>query len=121
MADFLSVGKYESVLPAHIQEELEHCLLTNWTGKNMFGEVDSDMAQKRNCSFHHLSSINMMKHNKTSRWLGPKGADEMSELLSTAHRRAKQLRDQHRQREKVVLLKISETSGERAEEADEGS
>ena len=78
LADFLPEGKYGSVLPAHIQEELGHCPLTNLIGENSFGELDFDMSQKRNCSFHHLSSINMMKHNKTSRWLSHKGADEMS-------------------------------------------
>ena len=42
LADFLPEGKYGSVLPAHIQEELEHCPLTNWSGKNTSGEVDSE-------------------------------------------------------------------------------
>ena len=61
LADFLPEGKYGSVLPAHIQEELGHCPLTNLIGENSFGELDFDMSQKRNCSFHHLSSINMIE------------------------------------------------------------
>ena len=108
LKDFLSDGQYGTALPAHTQLELQHCPLTNLIGENMFGDLDFDMSQKRNSSFHHRSSIHMMKHNKTSSWLSRKGPEEVSTLLSTARRRAKQLRNDHRQQERVVRMKIRE-------------
>ena len=108
LEEFLPDGRFGGELPAHTQQELRHCPLTNLIGENVFGEMDFEMSKKRNCSFHHLSSTQMMKYNKTPVWLDSKGAYQTSKLLSTARRRARQLRNRHRQQEQVVRLKIRE-------------
>jgi len=107
LGDFHEGGDYGGP-PATFPEGLDHCSLTNLLGENIFGDLDFDMGYRRHASTHHRSSTNMLSHNKTSKWLNKKNCEETSKLMKFARKEGKPLRQQHRQQEKLVMLRIRE-------------
>lgn len=105
LGDFLEGGIYGGP-PAVVPAELEHCPLTNLLGENIFGDLDYDMSKCRNSSVHQRSSTSMLSHNKTAQWLGNKTDAETENLLAFARKKGKALRKQHREQEKVVMLRL---------------
>lgn len=102
--DFLPDGAYGG--PEAATPELEHCPLTNLLGENVFGNFDYDIKMARNASIHARNSTNLVTHNKTAKWLQNKGEDESHALLCFARKKGKVLRQQHRQQEKAVMLRL---------------
>ena len=88
LKEFLEGGQYSSILATEDKQALAHCPLTNLLGENVFGEMDFDMGKRRNTSFHHRSTTQMLHHNKTSKWLAEKPKEEASHLLSVTCRKA---------------------------------
>ena len=88
LKEFLKGGQYSSILATEEKQALAHCPLTNLLGENVFGEMDFDMGKRRNTSFHHRTTTQMLQHNKTSKWLAEKPKEEASHLLSITRRKA---------------------------------
>ena len=109
LSDFLPPeGKYAQQLPPDVQTQLDHCPLTNLMGEYVFGEMDFDMGKKRHTTFHHRSSTQMLHHNKTSKWLSEKNEEDARQLLKTARKKGRWLREQHKLQEVIVRQKIRE-------------
>ena len=89
LKEFLEAGEYGSILATEDQQTLAHCPLTNLLGENVFGEMDFDMGKRRNTSFHHRSTTQMLHHNKTSMWLAEIPKEEATHLLLIARRESK--------------------------------
>ena len=65
LVDFLPGGKFHGVEDPELRARLQHSKLTNLVGEQAFGDLDFSLFKRRNASLHHLSSINIMKRNKT--------------------------------------------------------
>ena len=65
LVDFLPGGKFHGVEDPELRARLQHSKLTNLIGEQAFGDLDFSLFKRRNASLHHLSSINIMKRNKT--------------------------------------------------------
>lgn len=106
--DFLAGGRFGAPSSPDLADALQHCPVTNLIGENAFGDLDFDMNKRRHASFHHRSSTQMWKHNKTGKWLSGKEEKDQSKLLSLARKHGKNLRFQHKEQERLVMLKIRE-------------
>lgn len=106
LADFLAGGQYGHEQPPEIVEALKHCPITNLLGENVFGDMDFKINKSHNASFHHHTSILMMKHNRTTKWLQDKG--DAGNIMAMARRKRKALREEHKRQEVLVRLHIKE-------------
>ncbi|KAH3782024.1 hypothetical protein DPMN_159935 [Dreissena polymorpha] len=57
--------------------------VTNLSCEHHFGDLDSSQKRQPNASYHHHSSIQMIKRNRRQMmtWLGSKGPTERSNLM----------------------------------------
>ena len=106
LKDFLQGGNYGAPPSPEMEQILKHCPVTNLIGENAFGDLDFDMNRRRHTTFHHRSTMQMWKHNRTGQWLSGKQEEEQTRLMSIARKHGKILRYNHRQQEKIVMLKI---------------
>ena len=82
--------------------------LADMTGMNIFADMDIDIQKLRQCTTHHLSTIHMLKRNRTGNWIEKKTDDDSSRILKAAKKKAKILRKQYKLLGKTVRLKITE-------------
>ena len=94
-------------------EGLEHAPLTNLLGENVFGDLDYDMGRRRNTSMYQRTAWGMNRHNRTGDWLAEKGLQETAALFEYARPKARQLRDQHREQERIVRQRLREKMEEK--------
>ncbi|GFO35080.1 hypothetical protein PoB_006158500 [Plakobranchus ocellatus] len=86
LCDFLDGGPFAGVLNDEVQSVLNTCPLTNLIGERMFGDLDFDMSKRRHASTHLRTTINMWKHNKTSKWIAKQNWTKARKLLSSARK-----------------------------------
>ena len=104
--DFLPGGVYGDVLPLELQKFLDTCPLTNLTGERMFGDLDYDMTRRRRASTLLRSTVNMWKHNKTSRFLDQKSPNALRNTMASGRKHGKELKLKHAAAVKRVREKI---------------
>ena len=69
------------------------------------GDLHFSLFKRRHSSVHHHSTVNLMKRNKPiTKFLLKKSAAVQKRLVSFARRKAVSVREEHRQREKAVII-----------------
>ena len=110
LVDFLPGGIYGEVASEEVIERTSFAHKTNLACEHHFGDLDSSQRRRPNCSFHHHSTIQMLKRNRQQiqNWLAEMPAEKRTDLWQKARKNAKQLREQHRQAEKGEGVKLYE-------------
>lgn len=110
LTDFLEGEKFGGP-PVPTPAGLDHCPLHNLLGENVFGELDFDFNKRRNATLHSRSALHMLRHNKTGKWLRKQGKQSAS-ILAFARKKGKILRDKHREKERIVMLRLRQKLAE---------
>ncbi|KAH3855453.1 hypothetical protein DPMN_098020 [Dreissena polymorpha] len=107
LVDFLPGGKFHaSDLPPSRQAQFAP--VTNLSCEHHFGDLDSSHRRRPHASYHHHSSVQMLKRNRTqiASWIKGMGEKERNYLLMKARLESTALRDSHRANEREVLKRI---------------
>ena len=108
LIDFLEGGKYANEPSAEELRRTEFAKLTNLGCEHHFGDLDSSQRRRPNSSLHHHSSIQLLKRNRTGwmDWMANMEESDRANIMKTARKEGKVLRDIHISNEKNVLRDI---------------
>ena len=105
LSDFLPDGAYSAPATPEERQEMAHSKLNNVFGEACLGDLHFSLFKRRHSSVHHHSTVNMMKRNKPiTKFLLKKSAAVQKRLVSFSRRKAVSVREEHRQREKAVII-----------------
>ncbi|KAG1650245.1 putative nuclease HARBI1 [Nymphon striatum] len=104
LVDFLPGGKYCDALSTSDQERIKFAPLTNLSCEHHFGDLDSSQRRRPNASFHHHSSIQLLKRNRNHlmKWVQDLDSTGRKDLLMRARKGGYTLRKTHLNNEKDV-------------------
>ena len=85
--------------------------VTNLSVEHHFSDLDSSQKRRPNASFHHHTSIQLLKRNKTKiqNWYKKMNDDQKKKLWKRARKAGKQLREEHIKQQKRVHADIYES------------
>ncbi|XP_045170683.2 uncharacterized protein LOC123533110 [Mercenaria mercenaria] len=110
LVDFLPGGKYCDAIASSDQDRIKFAPLTNLSCEHHFGDLDSSQRRRPHASFHHHSSIQLLKRNRNHlmQWVEDLDPSGREDLLMRARKGGRDLRKNHLEEEKNVLTKINE-------------
>ena len=110
LTDFLPEGQYSKEANKDDLKRTSFAHVTNLGCEHHFGDLDSSQKRRPNASMHHHSSIQLLKRNRSSmmQWLQDMPTNRRSELMKSARKGGRALRELHRNEEKEVLSEIHE-------------
>ena len=108
LVDFLPGGKYCGPPTEDELTRTSFAHVTNLACEHHFGDLDSSQRRRPSASMHHHSSVQLIKRNrvKMMNWLDNMPTERRQELLKTARKGGKALREVHLRKEKSVLTEI---------------
>ncbi|KAH3826899.1 uncharacterized protein LOC127832644 [Dreissena polymorpha] len=108
MADFLPNGLFGETPDASTVKSTAFAPLTNLSCEHHFGDLDSSQRRRPNASFHHHSSVQLLKRNRRqlSEWLSGMDEQEKENLWLSARKGGKQLRLKHQAQDRRVHEEI---------------
>ena len=112
LPEFLT-GKYSAAPDLYTERRLAAVPLHNLLGENAFGDLDYELSRRRHSSMHHLSTIHMLKINKTSQWMGEKSDEIQDDLWARCRAKGPSLKKAHMKQEQVVRALIRKQGEER--------
>ena len=105
LSDFCPDGAYSAPATPEERQEMADFKLNNLFGEACLGDLDFSLFKQRHSSVHHHSTVNMTKRNKPiTKFLWKKSAAVQKRLVSFGRRKAVSVREEHRQREKAVII-----------------
>lgn len=114
LGDFLHGGKFAGLPNGGALHRTKFAPITNLGCEHHFGDLDSSQRRRPHASYHHHSSIQLLKRNRTQLmdWVKEMAPERKHELLSSARKGGRELRQTHMQNEKEVLKNISQNMAE---------
>ncbi|XP_045173195.2 uncharacterized protein LOC123534827 [Mercenaria mercenaria] len=105
--DFFPGGKFHDISP-NITKESDFAPVTNLSCEHHFGDLDSSQRRRPHASYHHHSTVQLLKRNGANimRWICDMDSSQKTDLLTSARKGGKMLRKKHREHEKNVLTEI---------------
>jgi hypothetical protein len=107
LQDFL-VGQFSEEPSEYDLKRTKFAHNTNLGCEHHFGDLDSSQRRRPNASFHHHTSVQLLKRNREHlfEWLEQLKEDEQCNLMKTARSGGKAMRKRHREDEKKVSVNI---------------
>ena len=108
LVDFLPGGIYGQAPSDETVQRTSFAAKTNLPCEHHFGDLDSSQRRRPNCTFHHHSTVQMLKRNRRQikEWLAKMTVEERSDIWKRARKHAKELREKHRNAEKEERDKL---------------
>jgi hypothetical protein len=110
LTDFLPGGQFSKPPSQDALERTSFAHVTNLACEHHFGDLDSSQRRRPRATMHHHSSVQMIKRNreKMMEWLDGMTPEKKQDLLKTARKGGKALREAHLSKERSVLTEIHE-------------
>jgi hypothetical protein len=110
LENFLPGGIYGGAASEELISKTAFAHKTNLACEHHFGDLDSSQRKRPNCSYHHHSTVHMLKRNRIpiKGWLQTMPVEKREALWLRARKYAKELRESHRQAEKMEMMKLLE-------------
>ena len=108
LKDFLEGGQFSSMPSKASLKRTSFAQVTNLACEHHFSHLDSSQRKRPNASFHHHSSVQMLKRNRCQLiyWINEMPEEEQTALLKTARKEGLDLRRKHREEEESVREEI---------------
>ncbi|WAR00457.1 KCTD7-like protein [Mya arenaria] len=97
LVDFLDGGRYAGTPSKSDLQSTHFSHVTNLGCEHHFGDLDSSQRRRPNASFHHNSSVQLIKRNRRQlfKWLDEKPDNEKATLMKAARSGGRDLRKAH--------------------------
>ncbi|XP_052808198.1 uncharacterized protein LOC128237051 [Mya arenaria] len=121
LVDFLDGGRYAGTPSKSDLQRTHFSHVTNLGCEHHFGDLDSSQRRRPNASFHHHSSVQLIKRNRRQlfKWLDEKPDNEKATLMKAARSGGRDLRKAHMAEESLVKRELFNTMQRGTKEEEE--